>query len=525
MKRFLAVLSIAVMVALLTAGCGTAPPEKTFTIGFLPLDTRPCCMDIPLELASISGVDVLAPKQEELTYFKDEPNTEFAKTWLRDNAPSCDALVVSMEQLVYGGLIQSRNGSKDTAARDHALELLRSLKRERKDVPIYLSNVLMRTYTSVFNQEDLVWWEKINAFSSAYYRAEILKDADAANEVAKLKEEIPPKVLDTFLNVRAVNHELNMACVKLVEEGVVDKLIICQEDCNEGGIQSVEQAEILAEISRAHLEDKVSVANGTDEAGAELMIYAAHPSGCTASVCWLGENVDFKASYEDRKFRENLKEHSGFMNISMDDNSGNVLCVLPPKKQQGDYAINDFKNHEPYTKQEFLAMCAEIKSLSDAGKHCYILDLDCANGGTKEFVSCLAQTVDIKDIYGYSGWNTASNSLGTLLAQLLATNGKNSDLNKAYTAERILDEVVYQSVVRPDMYKKAETMQEQPSGEKVNIFELKNLDEKQKWLEEEFSGQQDLINDIFKGTPPEYKVELRWPRLFEISVICTGFRQ
>lgn len=133
--------------------------------------------------------------------------------------------------------------------------------------------------------------------------------------------------------------------------------------------------------------------------------------------------------------------------------------------------------------------------------------------------------MDIRDIYGYSGWNTASNSLGTLLAQLIATGGKNSDLNKAYTAERILDEAVYQSVIRPSMYKKAENMYEEATGEKVNIFELKNPTEKEKWLNDEFSSQKELISTIFKDAVPDYKVALRWPRLFEISVKCSGFAE
>lgn len=524
MKRFLSVLLIIMVFTVFLAGCGgsskTATSEKTFKIGFLPLDTRPCCLDIPLELADISGVEVLAPNREDLTQFKDEADTDFAKNWLKENAKSCDALVISMEQLVYGGLIQSRNGSKDTASRDGALELLKNLKKDRPDVPIYLSNVLMRTYTSVFNQEDLVWWEKINEFSKAYYKAEILKDKDAQKEVSKLKEEIPTNVLDTFLNVRAVNHELNMTCINLVNEGVIDRLVICQEDCNEGGIQSVEQIELTTEINRLNLKEKVSVANGTDEAGAELIMYAVNPSGCSLSVCWLGDNADFTASYEDRKFKENLSEHCGFMNISIDENSENVVCILPPKKLQGDYATGDFKNHEAYSNQEIIDMCDKVKKLTDEGKRCYILDLDCANGGTAEFVSCLGQTMDIKNIYGYSGWNTASNSLGTLLAQIVATNGKNSDLNKVYTAERILDEVVYQSVVRPIMYKKAESMTENETGEKVNIFGLKNLDEKERWLQDEFLAQDKLIKNIFKDSLPEYRAELRWPRLFEISVKC-----
>lgn len=522
MKKLVKITAVLLGLIIVLSGCGEVS-EKKFKIGFLPLDTRPCCLDIPLEIARIYGAEVLAPSKDDLTYFKDEADTEVAKSWLKENAASCDALVVSMEQLIYGGLIQSRNGSKDTKSRDEALELLRSLKKDKPDVPIYLSNVLMRTYTSVFSQEDLVWWEKINEFSSAYYKAEILKDKDAIEEVKKLKEEIPANVLDTFLNVRAVNHELNMMCIKLVGEGVVDKLVICQEDCSKGGIQSVEQAELLAEISRLNVGDKVTVANGTDEAGAELIMYAANPSGCKTSVCWLGKNLDFTASYEDRAFKDNLNEHCGFMNISIDENSENVICIITPKKLQGDYATSDFKNHEDYSEQEILDMCTEIKNLSDNGKHCYILDLDCANGGTPKLLSCLGQIMDIKNICGYSGWNTACNSLGTLLAQLVATDGKNSDLNKAYTAERILDEVVYQSVVRPSMYKKAENMYEETTGEKVNIFELKNLDEKEKWLDEEFSLQKELISGIFKDILPEYSVELRWPRLFEISVKCNGF--
>jgi hypothetical protein len=142
------------------------------------------------------------------------------------------------------------------------------------------------------------------------------------------------------------------------------------------------------------------------------------------------------------------------------------------------------------------------------------LDLDFANGGNTALLDTLGQCMPISQLWGYAAWNTASNSLGTLLAQILASR-HNTAANQAFTAERILDDGIYQTLVRPEV-----TKQLQEAGE--DIYQIIDTYSAEQALEESFSNQQSLLERIFGNNVPEFTAKLRWNRLFEAAVFVNG---
>ena len=485
--------------------------DNNFVIGFLPLDTRPCTYDFPIELAQIYGAKILYPDRNILANFRDEPNMDKIRSWLVETSDKCNALVVSIEQLVYGGLIQAREAKINADEFDKALNLLRDIKKKHPDMPIYISNVLMRTSTSAFDADSLKWWQKISEYSNAYYRSMTSKNTDAKLELAKLENEIPKKVLDTFLRSRKLNHELNLKCIQLVSDGIADYLQICQEDSTAEGMQCFEQKELMETIFKNGCANKISMANGTDEAGSEILMRALCSQGSSAKIVWLGENTNFTAKYEDRPFVENLNAHMKALNIKNASDSQNVICIFTPKKEQGDYALNSFEGYQAYTDDEIDNMAQIIYEFIAQGKHIFLLDVESANGGNPIFLTSLAKKIPILNLYGYSAWNTASNSLGTLLAQLFAGNGENSVANKNFTAERIIDDCVYQSTVRIISKTKLESVG-------ANTMNISDVDAARQLVADSFVENADLIRNIFAGSICAFDISLRWPRLFEISI-------
>ena len=184
---------------------------------------------------------------------------------------------------------------------------------------------------------------------------------------------------------------------------------------------------------------------------------------------------------------------------------------MPPKNKQGDYAIQDFTNYEPYSSGEVKEMSETIYDTVRKNKNCYLLDLDCANGGTINLLSELAKYMPVTDLCGYSAWNTASNSLGTILSQILAANENNNAENKKFTQERIIDDCVYQSKIRQNLSNILKAKNE-------NIFMIQDVAQVNKLLNQEFKNQSKLIKEIFGNKIPEFSTSLRWPRLFEIEV-------
>lgn len=481
------------------------------TIAFIPLDSRPCTYDFPVQLGRLAGAEILIPPTDMIGVYKGVTDTRALSEWLEKTAPECDAVVVSAEQLLQGGLIPSRLGLVNAEQQFELLKVLERIKQNKPEIVIYLSTILMRTSISTLGPESLIWWEKVNSYSQLYYREKACNDEEAAEKCRVLEKEIPASVLETFFQARKVSHEVNRRCIRLAAEGTVQEVLIAQEDCTPEGIHRFEQEILLEDIRKYQLEDKVFMFNGTDEAGTELLQKAIHPEGCTVDVVWLRKQTDFVASYEDRSFAENIEGHMRAMNMEIQSGAKRVLCIVPPKAKQGEASVPRTGLSQDYTEKELAQICDQIVELTEQGRYCYLLDVDFANGGNVALLELLGQKMAISKLYGYSAWNTASNALGTLLAQIAADNGENSKLNQAFTAERILDDGIYQTIVRQLV-----TVLVKESGQ--DIYNIERVEQANKWLKQEFQAQTSILEHIFGGNVPDFCVQLRWNRLFEAAV-------
>lgn len=480
-------------------------------IGFLPLDTRPCTYDMPVQLARQAGAKVLFPPREKMGFYKTGSDFETVAGWLEETAPACDALVISVEQLLYGGLIQSRQAQTELELLLERLQILRRLKEQNASVSLYLSNVLMRTSISTLGPQTLVWWEKVNTYSKLSYREKILHDTESAKQRAELEREIPAEILDMFFRARRANHEINRACIRLAAEGIADELLILQEDCTEEGVQRLEQKILYSDIETSGLSDNVFLFNGTDEGGAELLQRALHPQGEQVEIVWLGSGKNFVANYEDRPFIENLTGHMKALSLRERKGAEKVLFILTPRERQREASLSRSQAENDYTEEELETFCRRIKACADERRGCFLLDLDFSNGGNTAMLACLARMMPIRNLWGYSAWNTASNSLGMILAQILAVHSGNDAKNRSFTAERILDDGIYQEIVRQ---RTAERIRR--CGE--DIYNIQHILRTEEWLAEEFQKTEPLLQEIFGGDVPAFEVKLRWPRLFEAAV-------
>ncbi len=485
-------------------------------IGLLPIDSRPCTCDFPVQLAHAAGAQVILPPAGNISKYRETPDISRNIRWLKDIAPKCDCLVVSAEQLIHGGLIQSRNASLTADEQRAVLIELEAIKKASPNTKIFLSTVLMRTSISTVNEMTRIWWEKVNEYSHLMYLALSGENKDIQAQYESLKREIPEEVLSAYHTARQVNHEINRACIELAAKKIVDILFICQEDCAPERIHWFEQRVLTEDIEKYGLRDRVFLFNGTDEAACELMQKAIHFKGTQAEVVWLSENTGFTANYEDRPFAENLKGHMRALNIREKKGAEKVICILPPKKKQGEACEIRTGSCVDYTPDELKAISEKIRNLTERGRRCYLLDLDFANGGNTRLLEILGGTMPILSLWGYAGWNTASNSLGTLLAQLLASD-ENSPLNQAFTSERILDDAVYQPVVRPEVTKRV-----RDSGE--DIFNIKDIPKTETLLRESFQRHRPILERIFGGNVPEFEAKTRWNRLFEAEIFIKGNR-
>lgn len=488
--------------------------DYVMKICLLPLDSRPCNYRFPQQLANLRGVNLIEPPIDIMDFFKTPSNSRAIADWLKINCSDADVLVVSIDQLVYGGLIASRTNTKSLSEAQSQLMLLKDIKKTNPQLRIFAFNVLMRISISAVDKQSQIWWQKITEYSQLKYRSIIgeQEEKERANaQLAHLTKEIPSSILNEFLEVRRRNHTINMECISLVSQGILEQLVILQEDCSEDAIQVFEQDIIKKTINEYGLQNRVFIHNGTDEAGMELTVQAIAPQRqTTCDIQWLSENRYFTARYEDRPFIENLASHMSMMNIIYDPHAKNCLFILPPADQQGDYCPEKLPMVD-YTPTQRTLMINKILEQIEKGKCCYLLDLVYANGGDLAFLEALAAKTPLTRLYGYAAWNTASNSLGTILAQMIAADSQNTPANKRFTTERLLDDLIYQAFIRQELQEEL-----QLAGQ--DIWNITDLPRANKMLNYQFDKNRQFIRRFLPIETRDFKKRLPWPRTFEADI-------
>lgn len=480
-------------------------------ITILPLDSRPCTYDFPRQLAEGCNVEVQLPPRAVMDFFKTPSNFAGIYNWLAGHAGQSNAVIVSVEQLVYGGLLASRSLGVTEKEALRRIGVVRKIKKLSPGASIALTNVVMRTTVSTLKKEDQVWWERVAEYSGV--AAE--ESQEAKERKRQLEAEIPQEVLQGFLAARRRNHKVNMEAVHLVGQGVVRQLVLLQEDSSPKGLHKAEQETLLAYAKELCVEDKVHLHCGTDEAAAALVgrQVAKHFGGAPAIATeWLGgEQPGFVAKYEDRPFAQNMALYMQTCGIvpAAPQTADVMLLVYPPRGEQMDLALNPEAARCSYSEEELNAFCERAAHWLAEGKAVALLDIHHANGGESKFLQRLAQKGLLPRLCGYAGWNTACNALGTLLGQLLCMPYAKGQANANFTIERLLDDWLYQAVVR----RRLDDWLAQRGEDRWNI---ENPELAEKMLNDAMHRAPEL-QKVLPGAG-EFVATLAWPRTFEAQI-------
>ena len=82
-------------------------------IAFLPIDNRPVCYTLAKNITDIDeSIELYLPPREFLGDLTRTADIKNLISWL-ENLPQVDSMILSLDTLVYGGLIPSRR-SKET---------------------------------------------------------------------------------------------------------------------------------------------------------------------------------------------------------------------------------------------------------------------------------------------------------------------------------------------------------------------------------------------------------------------------
>jgi len=476
-------------------------------IGILPLDSRPCNNIFPQSLAAFANAECITPPPELMDYFLQSADCHGLIQWLTEIAPTCEALIISCEMLAYGGFIAARAHRCDIETSLKRIRALEQIKAKNPALSIHAASIILRPTITVESKDKISIYEKLYQYSKATYLAEKTNAPEYIAEKAQVISELPKEVLEEFLAVRKRNAIINKEVVRLTADGILSSLLLLQEDSEPYGIQRKEQEELVELIKKNNLHDSVTLQNGGDEGGCLLIakvFMGKLPMAIPMDVKFSTEsNKDFVAMYEDRPFSDNLKSSIDFLYMKFMEGAKDVLYIHNPKTAQKDASTSVGSG---YTAEETSSFAAEILQDIEQGRRVYLLDLLYSNGGDGDILHALGKNVS--KLWGYSAWNTTCNSLGTILAQLAFSYlaGKPNDM---FTTERILDDYVYQTVVRRKLSSAVSEIGQDP-------WNIENLDWANEKLDELMQNEKSLENLFYKT--PQFVASLPWNRTFEAKI-------
>ncbi len=488
-------------------------------IVYLPLDSRPCNYRWPREFLSWAGHHCIRPNLYELDHFKTPSCFETLRRFLLENMPNADALVVSVDQLCYGSLLASRTPDVSMETALVRLRLLSEIKRQFPDKPIHAVSVIMRASISALCKGDLHAY-RIMSLYSEYSGKQFEYERQGKGAISekfrksalRCREALGTEFVRTYHAIRQRNHKINSLCASYAAEGILDSLLLLQEDASKYGFHRQEQDEINRLVS-ASCAENIFLHNGADEGGMMAAMRAVKARDITLDISYSYGSGNFYALYEDRPFRENVADSLRYLGIAADKKSKVSLVIHAPYRNVQREAESQGRHPD-----ECECTLKIIKAKLQQGKQVYLLDVAYANGGSLRLIGALKEEGLLPyGISGYSAWNTATNSLGTLLSQTVA-DAEAQQSCVPFKWERVLDDGLYQSDIRfRAQGRLADT------GE--DVLNLRNKEFALHTVKELF--QQKLESESWpvriegcSGSKKEMQccVDLPWERLFETDI-------
>lgn len=407
----------------------STPVESTIYSGlrvaYVPLDDRPVNVDRVLYLAESAGIELLMPDIDLFSTRLDglgvtssgltHGDRAALMDWLEDIDESCDYFVISLDQLLSGGLVGSRSMTNTDLSFER--DIIRRLSNLAGKNTVYLFDTVMRLASTVgyqgYTQQE---YDRLRQYG-AVARAELTGTSLTIEAIVKgypfdeQGSRIPTSLTDDQLDRYFSSRERKLHLAEYVLKDAVLKncymYIGVDDSCPKTTIQTNE----ISFLKRL-LGENGTISAGTDELGMisfTRLVTDLIPTAedkVKVSVTYFGGAQNQAAdAYDTGTLHENVLLHLKSINCVFTDNAADlsVLVLTRPvaASQMGTYidrliqtANNNIKNRIPTV-------------ILDVAPSDYSYELE----------KRLVNEVEISKLLGYSSWNTAANALGIAISQ------------------------------------------------------------------------------------------------------------
>ena len=400
---------------------------------FVPLDERPCNLQYPQYIGAISGLPLCFPPRAILGNFKKEANVDAIWQWIVDNAADAGPLVLSMDMFLYGGIVPSRLHHLGAAVCRERADRLRQLRAMYPELKIYAYQLITRAPARDGSGEEPDYYEN---YGYRLYRFGVIRDKQAAHatdaaedaELTQITAEIPADILQDFLDRRALNFKNNLYSIDLATQGIIDYLLIPLDDCREFGFAPSERRQLSVYMAEKNMLSHIAMYPGADEVGCTLLARAINSEMGEEPAVYLDwSSVRGQGqipSYEDRSIGETVQYHllaAGCGIAELSPEADFILAVNPPTKfslrLEKEWVTDDIVLE---SERNFPAFIKRIQKYLARGQRVGVADCAIPNGADRALMQFLYEQELLQAITAYAGWNTSSNTIGTVVAMLVA---------------------------------------------------------------------------------------------------------
>ncbi|MBQ4421885.1 MAG: DUF4127 family protein [Schwartzia sp.] len=377
----------------------------------IPLDSRPPCGRFVQDAGRIAGVEVVLPPAELLDEYFRPGNTAALQSWTMEHIAGFDAAILSIDQLLHGGLIASRQAKKTIADEEDLLDFLRRLRAAHPNIPLYAFSILPR----MTPPDGLVDWEeqkrlmKYSRLLGRLAREKNPRDEDLS-ALDDLRASISAENLAQYERLFANYADFGQRLISLAENGTLDRLVIGQDDSEPNSIPNLvlhKFSELLA--AKGISENRVFLAQGADELALSILAAdEAQRNGFSPRVALIyndSSTPDRVLPYMGATLEKTAREKIRF--------TRGTIAASP---ETADFTLYISANDKA-TANTRKAAAATINTLLDNKRAVALVDLAEHLRLDETLLPVLVENkTPIHMLAAYAGWNTASNSVGTAVA-------------------------------------------------------------------------------------------------------------
>jgi Protein of unknown function (DUF4127) len=429
-------------------------PSPSQPIVLIPLDGRPICFDFPLLLARMAGIAVQCPPKGLLGQLKQPADWTALRQFISQAVATGQGVIASLDMLAYGGLIPSRV-SDETLADLHARATEALALLQGKPVQGFSAILRIPHYNNAEEEPD--YWAE-HGLALAHYSAAVHQYPDTPPPV-----HIPAWVMADFLARRQRHHGLNLYWLEQLAAHQLTCLTFCQDDTGAYGL-NVQEAQALSDAitQKALSNSQAWVQTGADEVMQTLLCRQMMASLPQPPTVWIGPTsergfTDLIARFDGVPLAQVVAQRLAACGAQRASSmaAADVVWVVhsPGEALQGDHCEGIVADSTTDQVAVALGAIAQAQAL---GKPVIIGDVAYANGGDPLLLEALLTQTHhpCQWLYGYGGWNTPGNALGSALAMGLLRYWaeQHGTFNPEAFAQalslRLLDDGAYQAHVR-----------------------------------------------------------------------------